>query len=201
MNGIVLISGSGSNLQSLINNSSVIDLNIDCVISNVPNAFGLDRAKKAGITTHTLDNKNFSSRHKYDVALSEVIDKYNPDVIILAGFMRILTAEFTNKYLGKILNIHPSLLPKFQGLNTHKRVIEAQEKRHGVSVHFVTEELDGGPIIAQRSIDVLPLDDADSIAKRVLIEEHKIYPRVVHLYTQGRLKLINNVALLDNKKI
>jgi phosphoribosylglycinamide formyltransferase-1 len=115
--------------------------------------------------------------------------------------MRILTAEFTNKYLGKILNIHPSLLPKFQGLNTHKRVIEAQEKRHGVSVHFVTEELDGGPIIAQRSIDVLPLDDADSIAKKVLIEEHKIYPRVVHLYTQGRLKLINNVALLDNIKI
>jgi len=201
MNGIVLISGSGSNLQSLINNSSVIDLNIDCVISNVPNAFGLDRAKKAGITTHTLDNKNFSSRHKYDVALSEVIDKYNPDVIILAGFMRILTAEFTNKYLGKILNIHPSLLPKFQGLNTHKRVIEAQEKRHGVSVHFVTEELDGGPIIAQRSIDVLPLDDADSIAKRVLIEEHKIYPEVVHLFTQGRLKLDNNVALLDNIKI
>jgi len=201
MNGIVLISGSGSNLQSLINNSSVIDLNIDCVISNVPNAFGLDRAKKAGITTHTLDNKNFSSRHKYDVALSEVIDKYNPDVIILAGFMRILTAEFTNKYLGKILNIHPSLLPKFQGLNTHKRVIEAQEKRHGVSVHFVTEELDGGPIIAQRSIDVLPLDDADSIAKRVLIEEHKIYPEVVHLFTQGRLKLDNNIALLDNIKI
>ena len=201
MNGIVLISGSGSNLQSLINNSSVIDLNIDCVISNVANAFGLDRAKKAGITTHTLDNKNFSSRHKYDVALSEVIDKYNPDVIILAGFMRILTAEFTNKYLGKILNIHPSLLPKFQGLNTHKRVIEAQEKRHGVSVHFVTEELDGGPIIAQRSIDVLPLDDADSIAKRVLIEEHKIYPEVVHLFTQGRLKLDNNIALLDNIKI
>jgi phosphoribosylglycinamide formyltransferase-1 len=201
MNGIVLISGSGSNLQSLINNSSVIDLNIDCVISNVPNAFGLDRAKKAGIITHTLDNTNFSSRHEYDIALSEVIDKYNPDVIILAGFMRILTAEFTNKYLGKILNIHPSLLPKFQGLNTHKRVIEAQEKRHGVSVHFVTEELDGGPIIAQRSIDVLPLDDADSIAKRVLIEEHKIYPEVVHLYTQGRLKLDNNVALLDNIKI
>jgi len=201
MNGIVLISGSGSNLQSLINNSSVIDLNIDCVISNVPNAFGLDRAKKAGIITHTLDNTNFSSRHEYDIALSEVIDKYNPDVIILAGFMRILTAEFTNKYLGKILNIHPSLLPKFQGLNTHKRVIEAQEKRHGVSVHFVTEELDGGPIIAQRSIDVLPLDDADSIAKRVLIEEHKIYPEVVHLFTQGRLKLDNNVALLDNIKI
>jgi phosphoribosylglycinamide formyltransferase-1 len=115
--------------------------------------------------------------------------------------MRILTEEFTKKYFGKILNIHPSLLPKFQGLDTHQRVIEAKEKKHGVSVHFVTEHLDGGPIIAQRVIDVLPSDDAESLAKKVLIEEHKIYPEVVQWYTSGRLKLDNDIVLLDNKPI
>jgi phosphoribosylglycinamide formyltransferase-1 len=201
MNGVVLISGNGSNLQSLINKSNSIDLNISCVISNVPSAFGLERSTRSGIDTHTLNHKDYTSRHTFDNNLSEIINKYNPDIIILAGFMRILTEEFTKKYFGKILNIHPSLLPKFQGLDTHQRVIEAKEKKHGVSVHFVTEHLDGGPIIAQRVIDVLPSDDAESLAKKVLIEEHKIYPEVVQWYTSGRLKLDNDIVLLDNKPI
>ena len=201
LKAIVLISGSGSNLQSIIDNSSYIGLNIDCVISNKTDAFGIDRAKNEGINTHIIDNETFSSRQEFEIKLTKVIDKYNPEIIILAGFMRILSPYFTNKYLGKILNIHPSLLPKFKGLNTHKRAIDAKEKQHGVSVHFVTSELDGGPIIAQKPINILPSDNPNSLAKRVLAEEHIIYPKVLQWFAQGRLKLKNNVVLLDNKPI
>jgi len=201
LKGIVLISGGGSNLQSIIENSSYIGLKIDCVISNNPDAYGLERAKIKGIKTHVIDNNKFLSRNEFEVKLIEVIEKYNPEIIIFAGFMRILTSNFTNKYLGKMINIHPSLLPKFQGLNTHERALKANEKKHGVSIHFVTAELDGGPIIAQKAIDILPSDNPNSLAKRVLIEEHKIYPIVLLWFAQGRLKLDNNVALLDNKPI
>ena len=201
MIGVVLISGSGSNLQSLIDQSRNINLEISCVISNNPNAYGLERAKKANIENKILDHNEFSSRESYDESLKRMIDKFNPEVIILAGFMRILTASFVNHYLGKVLNIHPSLLPKYPGLHTHQRAIDAGDKVHGVSVHFVTPELDGGPIIAQRQIEVYSDDDANSLAKRLLKEEHIIYSRVVHWFTEGRLVLKDNAAYLDEKLI
>ncbi len=201
MNGVILISGNGSNLQSIIDNAGDINLSIDCVISNKADAYGLKRAEQANITTHTIEHNQFYSREEFDKNLSQIIDKYNPEIIILAGFMRILSAEFTQKYCGKMLNIHPSLLPKYQGLDTHQRVINADENEHGVSIHFVTAQLDGGPIIAQSSVPVLPNDDAKSLAERVLIEEHKLYPKVINWFTQGRLKLKGNNAVLDGKKL
>ena len=199
MNGVVLISGGGSNLQSIIDNADTIDLEIKSVISNNPQAYGLERAKKANIPTHSIDHKQFNSRDEFDKTLGAIIDEYSPDIIILAGFMRILTKKITNKYLGKMLNIHPSLLPKFQGLHTHQRAIDAGEKIHGVSIHFVTDELDGGPIIAQRSIEVLDDDTAESLAKRVLTEEHKLFPEVISWFTKGRLHLENNNAVLNGE--
>jgi len=199
MRGVVLISGSGSNLQSIIDQATNIDLDIGCVISNQPNAYGLERAENADIPQHVIKHIDFDSREEFDQFLSKTIDQYTPDIIILAGFMRILTANFVEKYCGKMLNIHPSLLPKFQGLNTHQRVIDAGENEHGVSIHFVTAELDGGPIIAQSSVAVLPNDNASSLAKRVLVEEHKLYPKVIHWFTQGRLKLNNGNAVLDGE--
>jgi phosphoribosylglycinamide formyltransferase-1 len=199
MNGVVLISGNGSNLQSIIDHSTAIDLDIKAVISNHANAYGLKRAERANIPTHVLSHKQFSSREEFDQTLSNIIDQYNPEIVILAGFMRILGAEFTHQYSGKMLNIHPSLLPKFQGLNTHQRAIEAKENQHGVSIHFVTEQLDGGPIIAQTSVDVIDTDTTESLAKRVLLEEHKLFPKVIHWFTQGRLKLEKNHATLDGK--
>ena len=201
MNGVVLISGSGSNLQSIIDHSAAIDLDIKAVISNHANAYGLKRAERANIPTHVLSHKQFSSREEFDQALSNIIDQYNPEIVILAGFMRILSAEFTHQYSGKMLNIHPSLLPKFQGLNTHQRAIEAKENQHGVSIHFVTEQLDGGPIIAQTSVDVIDTDTTESLAKRILLEEHKLFPKVIHWFTQGRLKLEKNHATLDGKAL
>lgn len=201
MQGVVLISGSGSNLQSIIDQAANIDLTINCVISSHADAYGLIRAKNAGIPHHVIDHTQFNSREVFDQAVSETIDQYNPDIIILAGFMRIFTEAFTKKYCGKMLNIHPSLLPKFQGLNTHQRVIDAGEKEHGVSIHFVTAKLDGGPVIAQSSVAVLANDNANSLAKRVLVEEHKLYPEVIHWFTQGRLELKNDQAVLDGKML
>lgn len=201
MRGVVLISGSGSNLQSIIDKSANIGLTIDCVISNRADVYGLKRADNAGIPNHVVDHTQFNSREAFDEAVSKTIDKYSPDIVILAGFMRILTEAFTQHYCGKMLNIHPSLLPKFQGLNTHQRAIDAGEDEHGVSIHFVTAELDGGPIIAQSRVAVLPDDDAASLATRVLVEEHKLYPRVIQWFTQGRLKLHNGNAVLDGKII
>ena len=201
MRGVVLISGSGSNLQSIIDHADAIDLSIECVISNNADAYGLTRAENAGISNHIIDHTQFDSREAFDQAISETIDQYSPDIVILAGFMRIFTEAFAQRYCGKMLNIHPSLLPKFQGLNTHQRVIEASESEHGVSIHFVTAELDGGPVIAQSRVSVLPGDNTESLAKRVLIEEHKLFPKVIHWFTQGRLQLKNGKALLDNTPI
>jgi len=201
MRGVVLISGSGSNLQAIIDQATNIDLDVSCVISNNADAYGLTRADKAGIPCHVVDHTQFDSREAFDQAVSKTIDQYNPDIVILAGFMRIFTEAFAQQYCGKMLNIHPSLLPKFQGLNTHQRVIDAGESEHGVSIHFVTAELDGGPVIAQSRVSVLPGDNTESLAKRVLIEEHKLFPKVIHWFTQGRLQLKNGKALLDNTPI
>ena len=202
MNGVVLISGNGSNLQSIIDNSKSIDLKICCVISNRTDAFGLKRATKVGIPCVALDETLFDSKLDFDQEIMKVIDNYQPGVIILAGYMRILSADFISKYFGKILNIHPSLLPKFPGLNTHQRAIEASEKKHGASVHFVTEELDGGPVIAQEFVNIDSTDNAQTLAKKVLDKELVLYSKTIHWYTQGRLKLIDqNTATLDKRTL
>ena len=202
MNGVVLISGNGSNLQSIIDNAKSIDLNICCVVSNKKDAFGLKRAAKVNIPCIALDETLFDSKLGFDQEIMKVIDNYQAEVIILAGYMRILSADFISIYSGKILNIHPSLLPKFPGLNTHQRAIEASEKKHGASVHFVTEEVDGGPVIAQQSVNIDSTDNPQTLAKKVLEKEHILYPQVIHWYTQGRLKLLNNkTVILDRQSI
>jgi len=199
MNGVVLISGNGSNLQSIIDNAKSIDLTICCVFSNKMDAFGLKRAAKVSITYVALDETLFDSKLDFDQEIMKVIDNYQAEVIILAGYMRILSADFISKYSGKILNIHPSLLPKFPGLNTHQRAIDASEKKHGASVHFVTEEVDGGPVIAQQSVNIDSTDNSQTLAKKVLKKEHVLYPQVIGWYTQGRLKLLNNKTVILDK--
>ena len=201
MNGVVLISGNGSNLQSIIDNASEIDLNISHVISSNSDAYGLKRAEKACIPTTVINHQLFDSRLTADKEIMKVINDSKAEVIILAGYMRILSSEFIDKYLGKILNIHPSLLPKFKGLNTHQRAIDAAEKIHGASVHFVTEELDGGPVIAQSSVEIDTVDNAKSLASKVLNKEHILYPKIIHWYTQGRIKLIDNQSVLLDGQI
>ena len=202
MRAVILISGNGSNLQSLIDNAKKIDLEICSVISNKEDAFGLKRAERANISTNFVDPNRFESREDFDKQLIAIIDELDIGLIILAGYMRILSSDFINRFDGKILNIHPSLLPKFPGLNTHRKAIDAKEKYHGATVHFVTEELDGGPIISQEIIEIQPTDTAYSLAQKVLEKEHILYPRVIHWYTQNRLKLINNEFVeIDGKTL
>ena len=202
MRAVILISGNGSNLQSLIDNAKKIDLEICSVISNKEDAFGLKRAKRANITAHFVDPNLYKSREDFDKKLITIIDELDISLIVLAGYMRILSSDFIHHFSGKILNIHPSLLPKFQGLNTHRKAIDAKEKYHGATVHFVTEELDGGPIINQEIVEIDPIDTEYSLAQKVLEKEHILYPRVIHWYTQNRLKLINNNCVeLDGKTL
>lgn len=198
---VVLISGSGSNLQALIDGQQAGDLPIDivAVISNRPDVYGLTRAAQADIPAVLLDHKAFANREEFDQQLMRVIDDYSPDLLVLAGFMRILTPQFTQHYLGRMLNIHPSLLPKFQGLHTHQRALDAHETRHGVTVHFVTAELDGGPSAIQASVPIINGDDAGSLAKRVQRQEHIIYPLAVKWFAEGRLVMKENRAYLDNE--
>ncbi len=178
-NIVVLISGSGSNLQSIIDNANDIGINIECVISNKVDAFGLNRAKKAGIATQFIDHTQFKTREDFDQKLIQHINTINPELVILAGFMRILSTDFINAFAGKILNIHPALLPKYKGLNTHQRAIDAGEKFAGATVHFVTNELDSGEIILQQSVPIQSIDTAESLAKKVLAQEHLLYPKAI----------------------
>jgi phosphoribosylglycinamide formyltransferase 1 len=202
MRAVILISGNGSNLQSLIDNARKIDLEISSVISNKEEAFGLKRAERANITTHFIDPNLYKSRDGFDKQLITIIDELDISLIILAGYMRILSSDFINRFAGKILNIHPSLLPKFPGLNTHRKAIDAKEKYHGATVHFVTEELDGGPIISQEIVEIELIDTEYSLSQKVLEKEHILYPRVINWYTQNRLKLINKKCItLDGKII
>jgi phosphoribosylglycinamide formyltransferase-1 len=196
---VVLISGNGSNLQALMDFSSAGNYRVSGVISNKPDAYGLQRAKQSNIPTTVVDHKQYASRDLFDQALSQAIDEYEPGLIVLAGFMRILGADFVKRYQGKILNIHPSLLPNYPGTNTHQRVLDAGEKMHGVSVHFVTEELDGGPVIAQESIAIESIDNAETLALRIHEKEHVLYPAVVSLFADGRLSLDENSAFLDEQ--
>lgn len=196
---VVLISGSGSNLQAIIDDSTKQPAlyQIAAVISNRADAYGLVRATKAGIASHSLDHKQFDEREKFDHALRELIDSYSPDLLVLAGFMRILSHDFVLHYQGRLLNIHPSLLPKYQGLNTHQRALDAGDEKHGVSVHFVTAELDGGPVVLQAELPILPNDNAETLAQRVLKQEHKMYPRVIRWFAQNRLSTTGNTVSMD----
>ena len=198
-NVVVLISGSGSNLQALID-SVGHDGNparIAAVICNRADAYGLERAKQAGIATELLDHKQFDGREAFDAALIQAIDAHQPDLVVLAGFMRILTPGFVQHYNGRLLNIHPSLLPKHKGLHTHQRALEAGDAEHGCSVHFVTEELDGGPLVVQAVLPVKADDTAESLARRVHQQEHRIYPLAVRWFAEGRLRLGAQGAMLD----
>jgi phosphoribosylglycinamide formyltransferase 1 len=195
---VALISGRGSNLKAIIDAADPL-IDIRAVISNRPQAPGLLYAQEAGITTQVIDHKNFKSRIEFDLALQTAIDHYAPKLVILAGFMRILSPPFIAHYLGRLFNIHPSLLPAFKGLHTHQRVLESEHKEHGATVHFVTEELDSGPIIIQARVPVLADDDEETLAARVLQEEHRIYPQAINWFAQGRLQLQGRTALLDGK--
>lgn len=199
----MLVSGSGSNLQAFI--EACRDPSYSCtvaaVISNRPGAPGLERARAAGIATGVLDHTDFASREDFDAELARRIDAHAPDLVILAGFMRILTAGFVRHYAGRLLNIHPSLLPRYPGLHTHQRAIEAGDAEHGATVHFVTEDLDGGPAILQARVPVLPGDTPQSLAARVLEREHRIYPLAARLYAEGRLRLRGERAELDGNPL
>ncbi len=200
---VVLISGSGSNLQAIIDaiDTKQIPAEIVAVISNKAEAYGLQRAASANIATQVLPYAGFTDRQEYDQALMACINQYQPDLIILAGFMRILSNELVHHYPGRMLNIHPSLLPKYKGLNTHQRVLEAGEKEHGATVHFVTPELDSGPIILQGKIPILKTDNEQQLTQHIHKLEHQIYPQAVMWFAQGRLHLSGNTVLLDQHPI
>ncbi len=200
---LVLISGSGSNLQAIMDACASGQINGDVVgvISNKSDAYGLVRAANAGIKTAVLSHKDFSSREEYDAQLTQLIASFSPDLVVLAGFMRILTKDLVQTFKGKMLNIHPSLLPKYQGLNTHQRAIAAGDSEHGVSVHFVTEELDGGPVVAQAITQVTAQDTPDTLAAKVHALEHVLYPQVIQWFAEKRLIMVGDHAVLDNKKL
>lgn len=200
---IILVSGNGSNLQAIINacQNNLINGKIVAVISNKPDVYSLMRAKQANIPSHVINHKEFASREAFDHQLQLQIEQYQPDLIVLAGYMRILTPHFVQHYSGKMLNIHPSLLPKYPGLNTHRRAMEAGDKEHGTTVHFVTDELDGGPIILQAKVPIFDNDEEQDIVERVLAQEHQIYPLVIKWFCDDRLTMINGRAYLDQTMI
>lgn len=197
-NVVVLISGSGSNLQALIDSlGDDSPVRLCAVVSNRAEAFGLQRAQAAGIATHVVQHKDFADREAFDAALMEIIDTHRPQLVVLAGFMRILTPGFVRHYQGRLLNIHPSLLPKYKGLDTHRRALEAGDREHGCSVHFVTEELDGGPVAIQAAFTIEPDESLGKLTDRVHAAEHIIYPLAVRWFAEGRLRLSEQGAMLD----
>ena len=203
MNYAVIISGSGSNLQAFIDasQSGQLDARLALVISNRADAYGLQRAAQAGIATVTIDHREYGQREDFDRAMLQAIAPHGVDLIILAGFMRILSPVFISAYRGRLLNIHPSLLPKYPGLNTHQRALDAGDTEAGATVHFVTEELDGGPPILHARVPIENGDEPTSLAARVLEQEHKIYPAATQWFAQGRLELCGDTALLDGEPI
>ena len=198
---VVIISGNGKNLQAIIDNIESGDINakISAVISNRADAYGLERAKKSGIEAKVLDHTQFDSREAFDTELQQLINTYSPDLIVLAGFMRILSDSFVQHYTGRMINIHPSLLPLYKGLHTHQRALADKQPEHGASVHFVIPELDAGKIIIQGVVDVKEDDDEESLASRVHNIEHQIYPQAVKILAGGHLKY-NGGELLYNDK-
>ena len=205
-NIVILISGRGSNMEAVVRAAQAESwpARIAAVISNKPDAGGLAFAQSRGIPTAVVSNKEFATRAEFDARLQEVIDTFQPDLVVLAGFMRILTAPFVEHYAGRMLNIHPSLLPLFPGLHTHQQALDAGMLEHGATVHFVTAELDHGPSVLQARIPVLPGDTPDLLAARLLAEEHKIYPRAVRLFIEDRLVIedgaVRIVASMDRSQ-
>ena len=199
----VLISGGGTNLQAFIDAVALqtLDIDLSLVISNRPGAFGLERAERAGIEALCIDHTGFASREAFDDALADTLESHRAELVVLAGFMRILTPQFVNRFAGRLLNIHPSLLPRHPGLNTHQRALDAGDRWHGSTVHFVTEQLDGGPPILQGRVPVREDDDAQSLAARVLLTEHRIYPRAVALLAEGRVAFHEEQTWLDGKAL
>ncbi|MDH3342689.1 MAG: phosphoribosylglycinamide formyltransferase [Gammaproteobacteria bacterium] len=200
---VILISGSGSNLQAIIDAvaEKKIHAEISAVISNRPDALGLIKAKTAGINTIVIDHTKFTDRQQFDEALARQVAELEPALVVLAGFMRILPASFIDQYEDRLLNIHPSLLPAFKGMHTHRRALEAGHSEHGASVHFVSNELDSGPVVIQAKVPVLKDDSEKALAARVLKQEHIIYPLAIEWFVSGRLSLINNKVHFDNKPV
>ncbi|HEA50923.1 hypothetical protein LCGC14_0999010 [marine sediment metagenome] len=200
---LILASGSGTNLQALIDASRERDFpgQIIALGCNQPKAFALERAAQANLETFVVNHKDFGSREEFDAALMAYILRYNPDLIVLAGFMRILTTGFVRAFRGKLVNIHPSLLPLYTGLNTHQRALDAGDKTHGASIHFVTEELDGGPVIAKAEVAVAPEDTAETLAEKVQKKEHLLYPIVVRWLCEGRVQLGRDHILFDGQSM
>lgn len=201
---VVLISGGGTNLQAIIDKLhkqplGELETEIVAVISNKPDVYGLQRANEADIKQVVVASKGITVREEYDALLSTEINKHQPDLIVLAGFMRILSTEFVNNYLGKMINIHPSLLPKYPGINTHQRAIDAADDVHGATVHFVTPELDSGPTVLQAKVPLYSNDSSNDLRERVLTQEHLIYPLVAQWFLAGRLTMQGNQAILDGK--
>jgi phosphoribosylglycinamide formyltransferase-1 len=200
---VVLISGRGSNLRTIAERAAAgtLDIDIRAVVSDRPDAGGLAWAEAQGLRTAALKPADYQDRASYDAALGELVDGFAPRLVVLAGFMRILGPQFVDRFAGRMLNIHPSLLPRHRGLHTHRRVLEAGEPEHGASVHFVTRELDGGPVVIQATVPVEPGDDEASLAARVLAQEHRIYPRCIEWFAAGRLRYRDGAAWLDGKRL
>lgn len=200
---VVLVSGSGSNLQAIIDSIAAghLKARIAGVLSNKADAYGLVRAQQAGIATAVLAHTAYADRESFDAAMMAKIDDWQPDVVVLAGFMRILTPGFVQHFEGRLVNIHPSLLPKYKGLHTHQRALENGDSEHGCSVHFVSAELDGGPVIGQAVVPVLPGDNETLLTERVHKSEHRLYPEVLVLMADGRLVYRDGLPWLDGKKL
>lgn len=200
---VVLISGRGSNLKAILDaiERGELPAVVRAVISNRTDAAGLDHARRAGIDTLALDAADYDDAESYDRALAGLIDRFDPGLVVLAGFMRILTPAFVDHYRGRLINIHPSLLPRYRGLHTHRRALEDGADEHGASVHFVTEELDGGPLIVQARVPVLPGDDEQTLATRVLEQEHRLYPQAIRWLAEGRVRWEDGRVLFDGEPL
>lgn len=196
---VILISGRGSNMEAIIR-AQIPGAEVSAVIANRPDAEGLAFAVDQGIVTQVVDHKAYPSREAFDAALADAIDAHRPDLVVLAGFMRVLTDAFVTRYAGRLLNIHPSLLPSFPGLHTHRKALEAGVRVHGATVHFVTPTLDCGPVVIQAAVPVLPGDDEAALARRVLEQEHRIYPQAVRWFVDGRLTLTDGRVLVQGER-
>ena len=196
---VILISGRGSNMRAIV--EAQLPARIAAVISNSPDAAGLVFAHSRGIPTAVVNHRDFASRGEFDARLAEIIDRDAPDLVVLAGFMRILTDDFVRRYEGRMINIHPSLLPAYPGLHTHRRALEEGVKVHGCTVHFVTPRLDHGPIIVQAAVPVMPGDTEDALAARVLQQEHRIYPRAVRWFAEDRLVIENGIVRVKGQDV
>ena len=199
----VLISGTGSNLQAILDaiDAGELPARVSLVLSNKAAAAGLARAERAGVPAQAIDHRGFPDRASFDQAMIERIDAHGADTVVLAGFMRILSPGFVRHYQGRLINIHPSLLPKYPGLNTHARALEAGDQEHGCSLHFVTDELDGGPLIAQARFPVTANDSAETLSKKVQAQEHRLYPQVLRWRAQQRLQMTDQGVELDGERL